>query len=413
MLSTGYKPQQYLVRNLFGDGVAGRIGPVWGFGSGFELRNMYARTGQPGLWFIAGSLAQCRINSKFLALQIKAIEEGILPRAAANEGDRERGPPMPAILGTGEHRYRVVENFAKLPDGWQLTDVASVAVDSKDRVYVFNRGAHPMVVLDREGNFLRSWGEGLFCRAHGLHIDANDNLYCTDDGDHTVRKCTTDGKVLLTIGIPAKPAPFMSGEPFHRCTHTALSPKGEIYGNARVHKYTPDGKLIKSWGEPGTDPGQFNIVHNIATDADGWVYVADRENHRVQVFNGEGKYETQWNNLHRPCALCCCGGGKNPTFVIGELGPGMAVNRKVPNLGPRLSIVDAKGKRIARLGGEEGPGVASGKFLAPHGIALDSKGDIYVGEVGITDWKTSFPDEEVPATVRATRCLQKLERVRG
>ena len=219
---------------------------------------------------------------------------------------------MPAILGSGEHRYRVVENWAKLPDGWSLTDAASVAVDSKDRIYVFNRGDHPMVVLDREGNFITSWGEGLFNRAHGLHIDADDNLYCTDDGDHTVRKCTTDGKVLLTIGIPNKPAPFMSGEPFHRCTHTALSPKGEIYvsdgyGNACVHKYSPDGKLLKTWGEPGTDPGQFNIVHNIATDADGWVYVADRENHRVQVFDGNGKYETQWNNLHRPCALCRCG----------------------------------------------------------------------------------------------------------
>ncbi len=197
---------------------------------------------------------------------------------------------MAAILGSGEHRYRVVDNWAKLPDGWQLTDVASVAVDSKDRIYVFNRGAHPMVVFDRYGNFLRSWGEGLFSRAHGLHIDADDNLYCTDDGDHTVRKCTTDGKVLLMIGVPAKPAPFMSGDPFHRCTHTALSPKGEIYvsdgyGNARVHKFTPDGKLIQSWGEPGTDPGQFNIVHNIVADADGWVYVADRD--RVQVFDGD------------------------------------------------------------------------------------------------------------------------------
>jgi hypothetical protein len=136
---------------------------------------------------------------------------------------------MPTILGSGEHRYRVVENWAKLPEGWNLTDVASVAVDSKDRIYVFNRGAHPMVVLDREGNFITSWGEGLFNRAHGLHIDTEDNLYCTDDGDHTVRKCSTDGDVLLTIGIPNKPAPFMSGEPFHRCTHTALSPKGEIY----------------------------------------------------------------------------------------------------------------------------------------------------------------------------------------
>jgi hypothetical protein len=280
---------------------------------------------------------------------------------------------MPTILGSGEHRYRVVENWAQLPEGWNLTDVASVAVDSKDRVYLFNRGAHPMVVLDREGNFLKSWGEGLFSRAHGLHIDADDNLYCTDDGDHTVRKCSADGKVLLTIGIPNKPAPFMSGEPFHRCTHTALSPKGEIYvsdgyGNACVHKYTPDGKLIKSWGEPGTDPGQFNIVHNIATDVDGFVYVADRENHRVQVFDGNGKYETQWNNLHRPCALCCCGGGKSPNFIIGELGPGMPVNRKVPNLGPRLTIVDAQGKRVVRLGGENGPGLEPGQFLAPHGF---------------------------------------------
>ena len=322
---------------------------------------------------------------------------------------------MPTILGSGEHRYRVVENWAKLPEGWNLTDAASVAVDSKDRIYVFNRGEHPMVVFDREGNFLRSWGEGLFARAHGLHIDADDNLYCTDDGDHTVRKCSTDGKVLLTIGIPNKPTPFMSGEPFHRCTHTALSPKGEIYvsdgyGNARVHKYTPDGRLIKSWGEPGTDPGQFNIVHNIATDVDGWVYVADRENHRVQVFDGNGKYETQWNNLHRPCALCCCG-GKQPTFIIGELGPGMPVNRKVPNLGPRLSIVDAKGNRIARLGGENGPGIETGKFLAPHGIALDSKGDLYVGEVGVTDWKTNFPETEMPSEVRRARCLQKLERL--
>ena len=97
----------------------------------------------------------------------------------------------------------MVENWAKLPDGFDLKDVAAVAVDSRDRVYVFNRGAHPMVVLDREGNFLDSWGEGVFQRAHGLHIDAHDQLYCTDDGDHTVRRCTTDGKVLSPSAFPA------------------------------------------------------------------------------------------------------------------------------------------------------------------------------------------------------------------
>ena len=317
---------------------------------------------------------------------------------------------MSVVLGSGEHRYRVVENWAKLPDGWEFMDVGAVAVDSKDQVYVFNRGEHPMMVFDRQGNFLRSWGEGVFKRAHGLHIDADDNLYCTDDGDHTVRRCTTAGKIELTIGVPGKPAPFMSGEPFHRCTHTALSPKGEIYvsdgyGNARVHKFSPAGKLLMSWGESGTEPGQFNIAHNIATDDDGWVYVADRENHRVQVFDGNGKYETQWNNLHRPCGLYCCR-GKTPTFVIGELGPGMRVNLKAPNLGPRLSIVDAKGKLIARLGGKEGPGLEPGKFIAPHGLALDSKGDIYVGEVAYTNWNTSFPDTPMK---RPLRSLQKLE----
>ena len=318
---------------------------------------------------------------------------------------------MPTILGSGEHRYRVVENWAKLPEGWNLTDVASVAVDSKDRLYVFNRGAHPMVVFDREGNFITSWGEGLFNRAHGLHIDTEDNLYCTDDGDHTVRKCSTDGKVLLTIGIPNQPAPFMSGEPFHRCTHTALSPRGEIYvsdgyGNACVHKFTPDGRLIMTWGEPGTDPGQFNIVHNIATDADGFVYVADRENHRVQVFDGNGVYETQWKNLHRPCGLYMPY-GHQPICYIGEVGPAAAVSRDIPNLGPRVSIVDHEGKLIGRFGNTPA-GTELGKFLAPHGLAVDSRGDIYVGEVAWTAWPQIYPGEPHPTNLRS---LQKFEKV--
>jgi hypothetical protein len=323
---------------------------------------------------------------------------------------------MSVILGQGEHRYKVIENWAKLPEGWEFMDVGAVAVDSKDRVYVFNRGEHPMIVFDRDGNFIKSWGEGVFKRAHGLHIDAHDNLYCTDDGDHTVRKCTTDGKILLTIGVPGTPAPFMSGEPFHRCTHTALSPKDEIYvsdgyGNACVHKFSPDGKLLKTWGESGTGPGQFNLVHNVVTDADGWVYVADRENHRVQVFDGNGKYETEWRNLHRPCALyCACAKGTTrPTFFVGELGPGMPVNLKYKNLGPRISVVDSEGKLISRLGGTEGPGEQPGRFMAPHGLAVDSRGDIYLGEVSYTNWPTSFPGQQMP---RPLRSLQKLERVR-
>ncbi|HEX9450639.1 MAG TPA: peptidyl-alpha-hydroxyglycine alpha-amidating lyase family protein [Burkholderiales bacterium] len=321
---------------------------------------------------------------------------------------------MATTLGSGKFKYEVISDWAKLPDGWSFRDVAAVAVDLKDRVYVFNRGEHPMMVFDRDGKFLRSWGEGVFNRAHGLHIGPDESLYCTDDGDHSVRKCTLEGNVLLTIGIPGKPSPYMSGEPFHRCTHTALSPRGDIYisdgyGNSRVHKYSPDGKLLKSWGEAGTGPGEFNIPHNVCCDPDGWVYVADRENHRVQVFDGEGNYETEWHNLHRPCGMCM-EAKKEPLCYIGEIGPTMPVNREVPNLGPRISIVDNEGNLVSRFGAAHAGYDRPDQFVAPHGMAVDSHGDIYVGEVSYTAWPQIYPNKEIPPGLQT---LRKLVRTRS
>jgi streptogramin lyase len=316
-----------------------------------------------------------------------------------------------SIVGQGEFTYRVVADWAKLPAGWSFRDVAAVAVDRGDRVHVFSRGDHPMMTFDRDGNLLNAWGERLFKRPHGLHIGPDDALYCTDDGDHTVRKCTLEGKVLLELGIPGRAAKFMSGEPFNRCTHTALSPAGDIYvsdgyANARVHKFSSTGKLLLSWGECGADPGQFNVPHNIVADADGWVYVADRENHRVQVFDGNGKYQTQWNNLHRPCALYLERGAHGVCYV-GELGPHQPVNVAFPNLGPRISILGRDGKLISRV--DERSGLSAGQFLAPHGLALDSRGDLYVGEVSWTVWeKYLHAGDTVPPTLRS---LQKLVRV--
>ncbi len=318
------------------------------------------------------------------------------------------------ILGSGDYRYRPTEGWAKLPPEIILGDVAAIAVDRHDHVFLFNRGSHPMVVLDRQGNFLRSWGHGVFKNPHGVHIGPDDMIYCTDDDDHSVRKCTLDGKVVMTIGTPGKPAPFMSGQPFCRCCHTALSPQGDIYvadgyGNAQIHKYSPDGRHISSWGGPGTDAGQFNLPHNICCDDDGWLYVADRENHRIQVFDKNGKYETQIGNLHRAGALALIGRTR-PSYVVGELGPYMSVNRHTPNLGPRISFMAHDGTLLSRLATEPAAGNQPGQFLSPHGIALDSHGDLYVGQVGSRAWGNLFPDQPIPQSLRRYLKLVRVEK---
>jgi hypothetical protein len=277
-------------------------------------------------------------------------------------------------------KFSVIEGWGKLPEGFSYREVAGVAVDKQDRAFVFNRGEHPIIVFDRDGNFLRSWGEGVIRRAHGITIDADDMVWLTDDLHHTVRKFTPEGKHLLTIGNPDTPAELQGGQPFNRPTHVAICPKSgylfvsDGYGNSRVHKYSPDGEHVMSWGEPGTDPGQFNLPHNLVTD---------RENHRVQIFDGKGGYQGQWNNLHRPCGLFA--DRAHDLFFVGELGSGMPVNEKTPNLGPRVSVLDGKGQRRARFGGQfasEKPG----EFIAPHGLVVDSRGDVYVGEVSWTGY---------------------------
>src|SRR5262245_26414723 len=138
----------------------------------------------------------------------------------------EHGGAGMATVGSGAYIYEPVENWAKLPPGWSFKEIGGVGVDRHDNVFVFNRGEHPMIVFDCDGNFLRSFGEGMFPRAHGVFMAPDDTIWLTDDGDHTVRQCTLEGKVLLTLGISGKPAPFMSGEPFHRCTHTACLRRG-------------------------------------------------------------------------------------------------------------------------------------------------------------------------------------------
>ena len=296
--------------------------------------------------------------------------------------------------------YSVVEGWEQLPKGWTHRDVAGVAVDGEDRVYLMCRGDHPVVIYDAKGNFKRSWGEGEFSyRTHGIYVAPNGSIFCTDDGNHTVRQYTPEGKLLMTMGILNTPADTgydgknitsikHGGAPFNRPTNVAIGLKGDIYisdgyGNARVHVFSPKGELKRSWGEPGTGPGQFYLPHGIAVDAEGRVFVCDRESDRIQIFSPDGEYLSEWTDTQRPTHVCFDSLGRayvtELAWYEGDTSQRLGPITKDKERHARMSIYDKNGKVLARWGTPQA--TAPGSFAAPHGLALDSKNDLYVSEV--------------------------------
>ena len=215
--------------------------------------------------------------------------------------------------------FEACEGWGVLPDGWHLVEVAGIATDSHDRVFVFNRGDHPVIIFDHEGQFIGSWGENLFVRPHGITIGPDDTVYCTDDLDHTVKKFTPDGTLMGVLGKSGCPSDTgatsmdfrtirHAGPPFHYPTNLALTADGSSYisdgyGNACIHRYSPEGIHVSSWGEPGEGPGEFRVPHGIAVKPDGTVVVADRENSRLQFFSPDGQFREEWTDIARPCQV--------------------------------------------------------------------------------------------------------------
>lgn len=315
---------------------------------------------------------------------------------------------MSTMLGADQWTYQELDEWEQLPTGWSFFEVADVAVDADDRVYVCSRGEHPILVFEADGRFVTAFGEGQFTRAHGVTIGPDGLVYCADDSGHCIRKYTRDGQRLDTLGTPDRPSPRFSGQPLNLPTKVAFDPATDAcyvadgYGNARVHKYAASGEHLLSWGAFGCDPGQFNLVHSVCTDDQGRVYVADRENHRVQVFDGEGNYLDQWNDMHRPCGLCI----RDGLAYVGQLPTHLGVNADYPNIGACVSVHDLQGHRLVRLGDihvGEGPG----QFTSPHGVAVDSTGAIYVAEVSWTAYGGRFDPP------RAARSFRKLVRQPG
>jgi sugar lactone lactonase YvrE len=305
-------------------------------------------------------------------------------------------------VGSGDFVYEVIHDWGRLPAGWTFgSAVPNGACDSQGRVYVLTRSEHPVIVFDRDGKFLGSWGEGIFSQPHGIVITSDNIAYCADDVDHTVRKLTLDGKVLMTLGTKGKPSETgydgkdfgsvkWGGAPFNRPTNLAFSPAGDMYisdgyGNARIHRFTPDGKPVLSWGEPGNGPAQFFIPHSVLIDKRGRVFVADRENSRIQVFDLDGRFIEQWTDMQKPQG-----------FYMGDDGLIYVTEKAVkcrdgsrPFLPPRVSIWTTDGHLLARWG--EADLSQPGNFFAPHGIWGDARGDLYIGELSSDRVRGALP----------------------
>lgn len=304
-------------------------------------------------------------------------------------------------IGANGLKFQLVEGWESLPPDWSHPDVASACTDSEGNAFVLCRGYHPVMVYSRSGKFLDSWGEGRFSyRTHGMFINARDEIYIVDDGANSVSKYDRDGSQRQVIGpagvrsdtgytgrLHADPESIARGAaPYNRPTNLATAPEGDIYvsdgyGNARIHRFTEDGALISSWGEPGTGAGEFHIPHSTWVDKRGRVYVADRDNERIQIFEPDGTYMTEWTDVQRPQDIYI---DDDDLVYVAELSwfPGQKSHRRgimsVYEPG-RVSIYDLDGNVLLRWSNPDPS--CDGYFIAPHSIWVDDEGSIYVGEV--------------------------------
>ncbi len=278
-------------------------------------------------------------------------------------------------VGSGNYRYELETEWPKLmPLGWHFGLASDVDVDSKDRIWVYSRGNHPVTVWSNKGYLIGSWGENFFREPHGMFIDSEDHIWLTEKQRHIVTKHSQDGEILMELGQRDYAQVTVThdgrhGLPFNSPSGVAVAPNGKIfiadgYGNRRVHRFSAQGELELSWGTPGTGRGEFALIHKVTVSKDSRVFVCDRENNRIQIFTDNGEYIEEWNDFAQPGDVYF---GSDDTVYVVEQGAGSGV-----------SIWSMDGQLITRWRGMDAQTVLG----AAHGICTDSQGNIFVAEIG-------------------------------
>ena len=289
-----------------------------------------------------------------------------------------------SFVHTSRVPLRAVAGWPQLPADIVLDRVVGVAVNSKDLIYVAHRGEHPLLCLHPDGRLAFELGADVMrkttaydlrgpvpipiatrCWLHGLHIDPWDNVWITDVGRHLVMKFDAHGKLLLTLGVDGESG--CDARHFGQPTHVCVAASGEFfvtdgYGNSRIAKFGADGNFLFDWGKRGTVPGEFHTPHVILLGADGLLYMTDRENDRVQVFDQQGKFRAEWPGLHSVDGLCL---GEDGTFYAAA-----GMDHTVLRLDKSGRVLDSWANLSA--------------LRYPHAVARGADGALYIADTGDT-----------------------------
>ena len=303
-----------------------------------------------------------------------ALTSALLLTCASAFAQRPSDPALLIPQSAPELDYIAVLNTLPVPDGPPPGAPASLAFDSRGHMFVLYRGPRPLMEFDENQRFVRAFGEPLR-RAHGFRLDGDGNFWVTDVSTHILEKLDSQGKVLLTLGTKGQAGEWneaAGSRLLNEPNDIAIGRNGDIFlvqghtpgkGDPRVLKFDKNGNFLKTWGGEGTEPGKFNVAHGIALDAKGQLWVADRENQRIQVFDQDGTFIRQMKYAGLPCSFQI--GARSIFMVNGFTG--------------QLLKLDLDGNVLAVTGK---PGKGLGEFGEAHFVAVSPKDEIYIADTG-------------------------------